>query len=107
MIAGFFVGRQKSDRESHGRCGEVGHSVFEEVQQILIEAILVRVGQAMWRTRIDDQLGVFDLRGSGFTSDVEWHDLIVITVDQQGGHVEFLQILAEVRGRERGDGVVG
>jgi len=79
----------------------------EEVQQVLIEARLVGVGQAVRRTGVDDQLRILDLRCGCLAGDVQRHDLVVVAMDHQGRHVELLQVLAEVGGREGGDGVIG
>ena len=56
---------------------------------------------------IDDQLRAFDLRGGRLSGDVERHDLVVVAVDHQRRHIKSLQVLAEIGGRERSDGVVG
>src|SRR5690606_35434843 len=78
-----------------------------EVQQVLDEAILVGIGQAMGRAGVDDQLRGLDLCGGGLAGDVERHDLVVIAMVHKGGHVELLQVLTEVGGRKRGEGIVG
>src|SRR5690606_15601452 len=73
----------------------------EEVQQVLVEAILVGIGQAMGRAGVDDQLRVLDLCGGGLAGDVERHHLVVIAMDHQGGPVALLLVLMYVDAREQ------
>src|SRR5690606_39488968 len=92
---------------SFGRHVQAYGLFLDEGQQILIDAILVRVGQTVRRTRVNDQLGARDECCRGLARNIERYDLVVITVYHQGGHIELLQVFSEVRGRERGDGIVG
>ncbi|KAG0752087.1 hypothetical protein G6F24_013812 [Rhizopus arrhizus] len=78
-----------------------------ERQQVLVDAILVRVGQAMRRARVHDQPGVLDQLCRLAAGDVDRHDLVVIAVDDQRRHIELLQVGAEIGGRERSDRIVG
>src|SRR3989440_9424943 len=66
-------------------------------QQVGVELILVRTAEAVGRARIDLQGRVLDdLRGEkGRVTD--GHDLVVITVDDQGRNVELLEVLRHVR----------
>src|SRR5690606_9980496 len=71
-----------------GRLSTLLRSLLKEVQQILIEAIFMRVGQTMWCARVDNELCPFDLRRRGFAGNVYRYDLIVVAVDHHGRHVK-------------------
>ncbi len=64
----------------------------QEGQQVFVELVLVRAGEAVGRARIDLQGRVLDdLRGEqGRVTD--WHDLVVVAVDDQGWNVELLEV---------------
>src|SRR3989440_4798447 len=69
----------------------------QEGQQVGVELLLVCAHEAVGRARIDLQGRVLDdLRGEkGRVTDR--HDLVVITVDDQGRNVELLEVLRHVR----------
>jgi hypothetical protein len=78
---------------SISRPGGVGCiSLSEEVQQVGVEPVLVRVGQTVGSAFID-------LQGSGLEElrqiirGDDRHDLVVVAVDDQCRNVELLQIL--------------
>src|SRR5688500_4347071 len=79
----------------------------DELQQIVVETILVGIGDAVRRARILDQLRAGDQLDRGAGGRIDRNDLVVIAVDDQRRHVEALEILGEVGGRERRDGIVG
>src|ERR1035437_7873135 len=72
-------------------------SGLEECQQVGIELLLVSLGQAMGCARINLQSRVLDEFRRGKTSGADRHDLVVVAVHDEGGHVEFLEVLGEVR----------
>src|SRR5512138_962384 len=55
----------------------VSASLLQELQQILVEQILVGIGDAVGTVGIDDQTGTFDQRGGGARGGVDRHDLVV------------------------------
>ena len=63
----------------------------EEGQQVFVELLLVRDGEAMGRTRIDLQGRVLDDFGREQGRVGNGHDLVVVTMDNQGRHVERLR----------------
>src|SRR5687768_8022689 len=70
-------------------------SGFGERQQVRVEAVLVRVGDAVRRAFVDDELAVLDQLRRGAAGRVDRHDLVVVAVDDQRGHVEALQGFGE------------
>lgn len=56
---------------------------------------------------VDDQFGVFDQAFALKPRRLDRHDLVVVAMDDQGGDVEFLQVLAKVGFREGLDAVEG
>src|SRR5665811_683216 len=78
---------------------------LEEGQQIGVELVLVRVGQAMGAARIDLQRRVLDEFRREYGRSRDRHDLIVIAVNDQRRHVELLQVLSEIRLGEGFDGI--
>ena len=65
----------------------------------------MRVGEAVRATRVNLQGGVFDEFGRSASRGVDRHDLVVVAVDDQGWHVELLEIIGEVRLGKRLDAV--
>src|ERR1019366_203481 len=80
-------------------------SGLEECQQVGIELLLVSFGQAMGCTCIDLQSRVFDEFLRGKSRGADRYDLVVIAVKDQCWHVEFLEVICEVRLGERLDAV--
>src|ERR1022692_2824057 len=77
----------------------------EECQQVGVELVFVRFGDAMRGTGINLQRGVLDEFGRGVSRGADRHDLVVVAVDNQGWHVELLEVLREVRLGKRPDAV--
>ncbi len=64
----------------------------QEGQQVGVELLLVREGQAMGRARIDLQDCTFDELGGEQGRVADRHDLVVVAVDDQGRNIELLKI---------------
>src|SRR5664279_389571 len=77
----------------------------EECQQVGVELVFVRVSDAVRGTGINLQRGVLDEFGRGVSRGADRHDLVVVAVDDQGRHVELLEVLREVRLGKRLDAV--
>ncbi len=85
---------------------------LEEREQILVDLVLEGRAHAVRRALVDLQRGALDDLGREQGRGADRHDLVVVAVQDQGRHVEFLEILgqvrlgkrldAEVRGREAG-----
>src|SRR2546425_73813 len=69
----------------------------QEGQQVGVELLLVREGQAVRRPRIDLQGGALDDLGGEQGRVSDRHDLVVVAVDDQGRDVEPLEVLRLVR----------
>ncbi len=69
----------------------------QEGQQVGVELLLVRAGEAVGRARIDLKARVLDeLRGEEGRV-VDRHNLVVVAMDDQGRNVELLEVFREVR----------
>src|SRR3989442_6096219 len=77
----------------------------QEGQQVFVELLLVREGQAVGRPRIDLQGGALDDLGGEQGRVADRHDLVVVAVDDQSRNVELLEVFGEVRLREDLDAV--
>src|ERR1035437_6302443 len=77
----------------------------EKSQQIGVHFVLVGRAQAVRRAWIGFQRGPFDQLGREQGRGADRHDLVVVAVDDESGYVEPLEILGEVRLRERFDAV--
>src|SRR5258706_8229863 len=77
-------------------CAALSCVALQEGEQIGVQLVLVRVGKPVRGTRVDHELRVLDqLRGAeGGSSD--GNDLVIVTMKDEGRHVELLQILGEV-----------
>ena len=83
-----------------------GSAPLQEVQQRLVELRRVRQIAAM-RAALDQmQLAARDRAVRARPADFERHRLVAVAMDHQRGNVEFLQVVAEVGARERGDALV-
>ncbi len=69
----------------------------QEGQQVGVELLLAREGQAVGRAWIDLQGGILDELGGEQGRVADWHDLVVVTVDNQGWNVELLEVFGLVR----------
>src|SRR5690242_21952755 len=83
--------------------GSGAASGLGEGQQVRVEAVLVRVGDAVRRAFVDDQLAVLDQLRRRAAGSIDRHDLVVVAVDDQRGHVEALEVFGEVGLGERLD----
>ena len=72
-----------------------------------MEPVAVGVGQRVGAAVVDLQHGAAIDLGGALAADVERHDLVVVTVDDQGRDVDLRQVRAEVGGREGRDALVG
>src|SRR5947209_4933320 len=79
----------------------------QEGQEVGVELILVRAGEAVGRSRIDFQSCVLDNLGREKGRVGNGHNLVVVAVDDQGWNVELLQIFGEIRLGEDLDAVEG
>src|ERR1035437_2759822 len=77
----------------------------EKGEQVGVELVFVRVGETVRATWVDFQGRVLDEFGRGVSRCADRHDLVVIAVDDEGWHVERLEILGEVRLGKRLDAV--
>ncbi len=75
-------------------------------QQVSVELLLMCAGEAVGCARIDLQGRVLDYLGGEEGRGTDWHNLVVVAVDDQGRNVEFPEIFSEVRLRESLDAVV-
>ena len=77
----------------------------EKGEQVGIEFVFVRVGEAVRTSWIDLQGGVFDELDRGASRGFDRHDLVIVAVDDEGWHVELLEVIGEVRLGKRLDAV--
>ncbi len=80
--------------EPEGRLAGLGP---QERQQVGVELLLVRAHEAVGRSRIDLQGRVLDELGGEQGRVADWHDLVVIAMDDQGRNVELLEVFRLVR----------
>src|SRR5262245_2053539 len=79
----------------------------EEGQQVGVDLFLVRRREAVRRARIVYLLGALDQPGRFLCGVLDRDDLVVLAVQDQGWHVESLQVLGLVRFGKRLDTFVG
>src|SRR5450759_2729534 len=77
----------------------------EKGEQVGIELVFVRVGETVRATRVDLQGRVLDEFGRGVSRCADRYDLVVVAVDDEGWHVELLEVPGEVRLGKRLDAV--
>src|ERR1035437_6902513 len=77
----------------------------EKGEQVGIELVFVRVGETVRPTRVDLQDRVLDECGRGVSRGADRHDLVVVSMNDEGWHVELLEVLGEVRFGKRLDAV--
>ncbi len=70
-----------------------GRSSLDEGEQVLVYLVLPCGAHAVWAALVDLQFHVFDDLGGKHDRGADWQDLIVVAVENQGRHVEFLQVL--------------
>jgi hypothetical protein len=78
------------------RTAVTARSRLEEREQIRVDLVLMGRAQAVRRARIDFQCGALDDLGRKQGRGADRHDLVVITVDDHGRHVELLEIFSVV-----------
>src|SRR6266700_3060174 len=87
----------RNDLQNLPRFAALPRLGLQKGQQIGVELLLVREGEAVGRARIDFQGGVLDdLRGAEGRG-TDRHDLVVVAVDDQGRNVDLQQVFREVR----------
>ena len=69
----------------------------EKGEQVGIDLVFVCVGEAVRPARVDLQGRVPDEFGRSVGRSADRHDLVVVAMDDEGGHVKPQQILGEVR----------
>ena len=80
---------------------------FQEGQQVGVDLILMRGREAVRRARIVDFLRAFYELGRFPRRVLDWNDLVVLTVQDQGRDIELLEVLGEIGLREGFDAFVG
>ena len=60
----------------------------------------------MWSTWIENRLRSFDELNRFSRGIVDWYDLVVLTVQNQRGHVDLLQVVGKVGFGKRLDAIV-
>jgi hypothetical protein len=69
----------------------------EECEEIRVHLVLVRGAHAVRRSVVDLELSVLDQLSGARGRGPDRHDLVVVTVQDQRGHVEPLQVLRLIR----------
>src|SRR5882672_6808690 len=82
-------------------------SALQECQQIGVDLSLQRDREAVWSTRVVDSPNVLDEAFRFARRVVHRNDLIVLSVHEQSGDVELLQVFGEIGLGERLDAFVG
>lgn len=83
------------------------HLPIKKGQQVRVDLISVRHGQAVRGAGINFQRGIFDERGRAQSRRSNRHNLVVITVNEERWHVELLQVFRLICFRKHLDAVVG
>src|SRR5579859_1876809 len=79
----------------------------QELQQFLINLVFQRRTETMWRSRINFQRrALHDFRRKHCRSS-DWHNLVVISMDDECRHVELSEVFSVVGFRECLDALVG
>ena len=90
-----------SQARSHGACV----SALQEGEQIRVQPILMREGQAVRGAFVDFHRGGREKLRDRARGEIDRHDLIVAPVDDERRTIELLHVLAEIL-RERDDAIV-
>ena len=77
----------------------------QKLQQVSIDPIRMRGSEAMRQARIINLLRSLDELGRFLRRIVDWNNLIVLTVHDQSGHIEFLEVLGKVSLRKCFDAI--
>src|ERR1017187_7077821 len=83
------------------------HPSTDETQQVLVYTVFQRRTHSVRSSRDDYELGTLDDLGRQERRSADGHDLIVITVKDQGWNVKPLQVFRQIRLGERLDAIVG
>src|SRR5262245_15545779 len=98
-------GRRRRPESAESDDGSRGLSLArrlaDELQQVRVDLILVGRADAVRRALVDLEGGSRDHLGRAHRRYSDGHDLVVIAVKDQRGHVELLEILCEIRFGER------
>src|SRR5690606_21357336 len=79
----------------------------EELEQVVVELLLVRIGDAVRRAGVHPELRAgHALRGPP-AADREGNVLVVVTVGHQRGYVDLVEVGSEVGRGECGDALIG
>src|SRR5674476_1255125 len=89
-----------------GTCADK-FSCLKKRQKIGVELFLMRFGQAMGSAWVYLQGRVLDEFRGGQSRGADRHDLVVVAVNNQRRHVEFLEVFGKIRLGERLDAVKG
>ncbi len=73
-----------------------GGSSLEEGEQVGVDLVLMRGGDAVRRSGIVDVLGALDQPGRLDGGILDRNDLVVLPVQDERRHIELLQIFGEV-----------
>src|SRR5439155_2488815 len=74
-----------------------GRSPFlEETEQFLVDLVLVGRAHAMRRAFVDLERRILDDLGREHGRSADRHDLVVVAMKDQGGHVDFLEIFSKI-----------
>src|SRR5688572_3340402 len=79
----------------------------QELQEILVELLLVRVRDTVRTALVDDELAALDQPVCGARAVLDGDELVLVTVQAVRRHGGLLQDRPEVRLRERLDGIEG
>ena len=69
----------------------------KKVEQVCIELIFVRIGETVRGTRVDLQGRVLDEFDRSESRGADGHDLVVVAMNDQCWHVDFFEIIGEIR----------
>jgi len=78
-----------------------------EAQHVVAQSCLVRVRDTVRRAFVHDERCTRHEPFGGARGGADRDDLIVVTMNDERGPVEALEVLGEVRRRERGNAIVG
>src|ERR1043166_9336820 len=68
----------------------VGISSLAEREQILVDLVLMRRAHTVRRAVVNFELGVFDQLRRQHRRRADWHDLVIVTVQDESRHVDLL-----------------
>src|SRR5258708_6698173 len=68
---------------------------LQKCQQVGVNPLTMCRGETVWQSGIVDLFGSLNEFGRLLRRIIDRHDLIVLTVHDQGGHIEFLEVFGE------------